>query len=591
MKWSKHIRNFALLSIVAVVVIAAITFLYFYELEKLSNEEDLVKERGDVKAETTPTPAQSQSSTPIPTSTPTPCPSDKPCLKTSSGQIIGILADDGSLEQFLGIPYAEAPMGNLRWKKSQPKKPWTTPFFANETGPVCIQKKDLSNILVFSVAGAQSEDCLTLNIWRPKGKTGLPILFWIHGGGYTNGAGSHPVFAIRPDLAQNAVLVTINYRLGPMGFLAHPQLSAESPEHISGNYGSYDILLALQWVNDNAEALGGDRNKLLIFGESAGGNAVVTLLQSPLAKNLFTSAIIQSSISLKPSITKNALRDTDPNQTSGEEIGVLVAKHAGCDPAQPSTTAIDCLRKKTPKDIESAFYAATKEEDPFLYMPYIDGVLAVDKPWNQFRSGNFNKVPIVIGLTKDELLLSTRDEILIFNQFPWNWQEVEKLIREHGAEMGVQNLDGLVALYSSKNYDSPSKAIGYYLYDSTFYCPVRNFLRTIPQQHNIPVRGYYYTHGTSFLPVGSTHGTELIYLFGSAPFKALFKPEELPFAATLQKAWTSIAQNSPYVEGIGAWPTFDKGTDKWVQLDIVPHIVSGMRDKECNFFDSQQIYN
>lgn len=119
----------------------------------------------------------------------------------------------------------------------------------------------------------------------------------------------------------------------------------------------------------------------------------------------------------------------------------------------------------------------------------------------------------------------------------------------------------------------------------------RNFLRTVPQQHAIPGRDYYYTHKLSFMPVGSTHGTELYYLFGSAPFKARFQPIELPFAATLQKAWTSIARNSPYVKGVGDWPLFtNNGTDNWVELNLEQRVVSGMRGKECDFFDSQQIY-
>lgn len=507
---------------------------------------------------------------------------DGPCLETSTGVVIGKKA--GSLEQFLGIPYAEPPVGSGRWKRPQPKTPWTEPFVAEKFGPACSQLETFYPMPGVTVHGPESEDCLTLNIWRPEGKKGLPILFWVHGGGYVLGSGSTAIYAQNPDLARNAILVTINYRLGPIGFLAHPLLSAENPENISGNYGLYDVIQALQWVNDNAEILGGDRSRLTVFGQSAGGNAVTTLLRSSLASGLFSSAVVMSGTDLHPSIYLNLLRDNDPNRTSGEELGVKVVQAAYCDPPPAGSTTLDCLRAKTPEEMETAFYAGSGGADP---SPYLDGILTpLETPWQQFQSGNFNKVPTVVGLSEDELMI-----VSAFSNL--TWQEVEDKIKKNGANMGVQDLDGLANLYSSANYESPDSAYGFFSYDSNFFCPVRNFLRVIPAKHGIEGRGYYYTHRFTLLPkiTGSTHGTELYYLFGSNILKSLFSRAEQQMAIVLQQAWTSIAQNTPYVKGVGAWPLFTaNGTDNWVKLDVEQKIVSGMRDKECDFLDSQMIY-
>ena len=257
-------------------------------------------------------------------------------VRVESGQVQGVIADD--VESFKGIPFAAPPVGELRWRPPQPAASWTGVRQAADFGANCMQGR-------FGpppAAGAPqppapSEDCLFLNIWRPASAAAgakLPVMVWIHGGGFVGGSGALPGEGGGPFARQGVVLVTLNYRLGRFGFFAHPALSAERPDDLKGNYAYMDQIAALQWVKRNIGAFGGDPDNVTIFGFSAGGVSVHSLLASPLARGLFHKAIAQSGGSRDSVLTARPMREdgVDPNYpVSGETIGMTFARSMGID--------------------------------------------------------------------------------------------------------------------------------------------------------------------------------------------------------------------------------------------------------------------
>jgi para-nitrobenzyl esterase len=237
-----------------------------------------------------------------------------------------------------------------------------------------------------------SEDCLFLNIWTPAGtpEDRLPVMVWIHGGGYTAGSASHLAFYDGEQLAsKGVVLVSINYRLGPFGFFAHPLLSQESERGVSGNYGLLDQIAALRWVQRNIEAFGGDPGCVTVFGESAGAGSVAHLLVSPLADGLFHRAIAQSGAAVHE---HRWLRESSGNLESMEEIGARVAESLGCT---GSDDVLSYLRSKTPQDVLAASKPARGlfEGQEIKYWPIIDGWVIPEEPVVRFESGRQTRGP------------------------------------------------------------------------------------------------------------------------------------------------------------------------------------------------------
>ncbi|HKJ93667.1 MAG TPA: carboxylesterase family protein, partial [Longimicrobiales bacterium] len=215
-------------------------------------------------------------------------------VRVDSGRLRGAVAD--SVASFKGIPYAAPPADSLRWRPPQPVKPWSGTRQATTYGFLCMQKINPNDNGVGP--GPAREDCLTLNVWTPVARHGgpLPVMVWIHGGGYVNGSGTAALYDGTQLARQGVVVVTINYRLGRFGFFAHPALTKESPDGPLGNYGLMDQIAALKWVRRNIHAFGGDSSEITIFGESAGGGSVLRLMISPMAKGLFRRAVVESGL-------------------------------------------------------------------------------------------------------------------------------------------------------------------------------------------------------------------------------------------------------------------------------------------------------
>jgi len=269
-------------------------------------------------------------------------------VRIDSGLVSGLAAcDKGDVRVYKGIPFAAPPVGDFRWREPQPVKPWDRVRECKEYGPWCPQPRSMVG---FESGNEFSEDCLYLNIWTPakSAKEKLPVMVWIHGGGCTTGSGATKTYD-GTKLAQNrVVVVTINYRLGPFGYFAHPLLSKESPHGVSGNYGHLDQIAALRWVKLNIAAFGGDPGCVTIFGESAGSMSVCRLMVSPLAKGLFHRAIAQSGGAHG---RNRHLKEKKGLLNSMESEGERLAAKLGCDKAPD---VLQALRTKTSQELLEA---------------------------------------------------------------------------------------------------------------------------------------------------------------------------------------------------------------------------------------------
>lgn len=318
-------------------------------------------------------------------------------VKTESGLVAGTTDAGGTVRVFRGIPYAAPPVGNLRWRPPQPATPWAGVRQAAEFGPSCPQSDRAA--WPNERLGKTSEDCLTLNVWTPVHPPSrrLPVLVWIHGGAFTQGSGSLAVYDGEALARRGAVVVTFNYRLGPLGFFAHPLLTRESGHDASGNYGLLDQLAALRWVKANIRGFGGSPDRVTVVGESAGAVSIGCLLVSPQARGLFHAAILESG---SPYGITRYLRDAPAGEESMEQVGELVARRLGCDREDDVLAA---LRSRSVEEIMNASHPAS----PFFgegirFVPVIDRWLIPDRPASLLAGRQQVKVPVLVGANLDE---------------------------------------------------------------------------------------------------------------------------------------------------------------------------------------------
>ena len=318
--------------------------------------------------------------------------------RTASGPVRGASVKETGITVFKGIPFAAAPVCDLRWKAPIPPESWRDVRDCTAFAPVCPQTDfDPESFYYhefYSVLAAtpMSEDCLYLNVWTPAGSAGekLPVLFWIHGGGFVHGAGSEFVFDGEAMARKGIILVTFNYRLGVLGFLAHPELSLESPSGSSGNYGLLDQVAALDWTRKNIAAFGGDPDRITIFGQSAGAMSVQALMTSPLARGMIAGAIAQSGGGLNTLGRMQGLKEAETN-------GKKWMKAAGWD-------SLRTLRQKTPDELFASLdrLKADPPSQNFSFRPVIDGYLSVDEPTRILNKGTPPAIPLLLGSLADE---------------------------------------------------------------------------------------------------------------------------------------------------------------------------------------------
>lgn len=316
-------------------------------------------------------------------------------VKTQSGVVAGATAQ--GVLSFKGIPYAQPPVGKLRWRAPLPARPWQGVRQATHYGHDCMQ-------LPFPADDAPirtkpSEDCLFLNVWRPAGTSTppLPVMVWIYGGGFTIGGTSPAAYDGSNFARDGVILVSLNYRLGRFGFFAHPALTAENPAGPLGNYGYLDQIAALQWVQRNIAAFGGDPHRVTVFGESAGGGSVNMLMTSPLSKGLFAAAIVESGGGRDNLTGPRRLAQDLPGAPSGESIGVNFAKSQGIE--DTGRKALARLRALSAQKVQAGvgFGAPRQPGPPTSAGPMADGQIVVTAPDVIFKAGSQVKVPYLIG--------------------------------------------------------------------------------------------------------------------------------------------------------------------------------------------------
>ncbi|HMC16457.1 MAG TPA: carboxylesterase family protein, partial [Albitalea sp.] len=302
-------------------------------------------------------------------------------VSVDGGLVVGRAGDASGVYAYLGIPYAAPPVGALRWRAPQPVQPWDGVRSATALAPQCLQAARSPDSVYAEFAGNQpmSEDCLYLNVWTAaqRADVSLPVMVWIHGGAFQQGSGGNPVF-VRGDLPrQGVVLVTLNYRLGPFGFMADPALTREAGGH-SGNYGLLDIEAALRWIQRNIARFGGDPRQVTIFGQSAGAAAVIDMMAAPRARGLFARAVAQSfGVSDMPSLQQ------------AEAFGAAFTERLGSD--------IAALR-----ELDGAALLQAYLDQPERWMPIVDGELITHPVRETFERGDEARVPLLTGWNADE---------------------------------------------------------------------------------------------------------------------------------------------------------------------------------------------
>ncbi|RZT09788.1 para-nitrobenzyl esterase [Duganella sp. CF402] len=326
-------------------------------------------------------------------------------ISIDSGKIDGIALPSG-VRAWLGVPFAAPPVRELRWRAPQAVAPWRGVYHADRKGPECIQLLRRKDINHYFGEEATSEDCLYLNVWSPAKagpKARLPVIVFIHGGGFTVGSSGMALYGGENVAARgDAVFVNMNYRLGILGYMAHPELTAESAQHASGNYGFLDQIAALQWVQKNIARFGGDPSRVTISGQSAGAASVGTLLASPLAKGLFQRAVLMSGAG----VSNNA-----PSLAESEQTGLEVQKAVGA-------TSLDEMRK-LPAD---KVFAAQRDfqfgvSGSVTVKPNIDGYVLPDTIPNIYAAGKQNDVPVMAGFTADDISFSPLRGVATLAQF------------------------------------------------------------------------------------------------------------------------------------------------------------------------------
>lgn len=459
-----------------------------------------------------------------------------PKVKTAQGEAAGKWIENGTQKAFLGLPYAAPPIGDLRWKAPQPPAPWKGLRDATNFGARC-EQWHIWNDYIFLDAGP-SEDCLFLNVYTPasaKPTSKLPVMVWIHGGGFVAGAGSEPRYTNSALVSRNVVLVTLNYRLGVFGFLANQDLANEGKGH-AGNYGLMDMVAALQWVKANAAQFGGDPQNVTIFGESAGSFSVNALMAAATAQGLFQKAIGES----------------------GAFFGSVIPMPTVAGRAKSDQAWTDSLGAKTLAELRAmpadAILTEAKKRSTIGFAPVIDGQLLTESIPATFAAGREAHVPTIIGWNRDE-----RAGTLSKGMTAEKWKAYAT---EHYGKQAPQFLAAFPAASDAQAVQSADAyttagfiALGAWRWveaqTATGHAPVYRYRFDLgsPTSEVHPIAGYAF------------HSDELEYVFGTLDTRvgATWRPEDRKLSDELIAYWTNFARTGdPNGKGLANWPRYDR---------------------------------
>jgi para-nitrobenzyl esterase len=449
--------------------------------------------------------------------------------KVTGGEVEGTI--DADLSIFKGIPFAAPPIGQLRWKAPQPVIPWTGLKKATEFAPSPMQ----------SGGGQHSEDCLYLNVWTPANSAAekLPVMVWIYGGGFTGGSTSERNYDGARLARKGVVLVSVAYRLGAFGYLAHPELSQESGKG-SGCYGIQDQIAGLNWVHDNIAQFGGDPNRVTIFGESAGGISVSMLAVAPAAKGLFQGAISQSGGSMAPDKFDSEAGENVPTLGLAEQAGKDFLSRLGA-------SDIASARELPAETIQRAVGGGAR------FWPVADGQTIPGDQYELYQAGKFNDTPILVGTNSDEGAL--------FNRGTLTAATFEQQVRDSYGPAA----DAILAAYEHAT-DAEAAQSGKDLFrESAFAWHTWAWASLESQKGKGKAFVYYFQYHTPSSPGGATHGADVGYVFGT---RRNATSEEAALSDLMMTYWTNFAKNGdPNGEGIPVWPSFTEQSPQAMILD------------------------
>ncbi|PTL81763.1 carboxylesterase family protein [Vitiosangium sp. GDMCC 1.1324] len=505
---------------------------------------------------------------------PAPANGPAPVVATTQGPVQGLAYVDGSAA-FLGIPYAAPPTGPRRWRAPEPPEAWSAPREATRFGSACPQMEMFTGKRMEGT----SEDCLTLNVWTPalQPASPAPVMVFIHGGGFTMGSSSQEMYNGAALTRSGVVVVSMNYRLGALGFLAHPALGAENPNHVSSNYGLMDQRRALEWVRDNIATFGGDPANVTVFGESAGAVSACMQMLSPQAKGLFHRVIAESGTCY---LTATPLRDPGtPQEDSAEERGIRFASELGCTGEDVAA----CLRSKTPEQLLAASGAALDLLKPHVgFAPVVDGDVVPAAPRQLLAEGRYARVPLLLGTNADEGSLFTIRAKL---DSPAQYEEaVRARSPEHAEE--------LLRIYPVKDFASPHAAFDHLLRDALFLCPSRRLART-HVEHGQPVYTYHFTYAPKsfsgpFMNLGAAHAAELPFVFGAEKGRlSLGSDQERALSSKIIGYWTRFATRAdPNGSGAAEWPSYTRDGEPHLVLDLEPGRGERLDQAHCDALEA-----
>jgi para-nitrobenzyl esterase len=468
-------------------------------------------------------------------------------VKVTGGEVQGVVTEGVSI--FKGIPFAAPPVGDLRWTAPAPVQPWTAVKKADAFGLACMQTAG-----AMGNTGNVGEDCLYLNVWTPAKKPGekIPVIIWIYGGGFSGGSTSTSMYDGMGFAKKGVVLVSVAYRVGPFGFLAHPELSRESGRG-SGNYGLEDMIAGMKWVKENIARFGGDPSNVTIFGHSAGGMAVNMLAASPPSKGLFHRAICMSGGSFAPLQTSSQ---------GGIGMGIPALKLA-------ESTGEAFLKKLGAADIKAAramsAEAIQKNTGGGMggggFRPVADGYVIPSDLYSIYQARRFNDTPILVGNTSDELGSFGGGGNITAAQFE---QQIKSQYGPHA--------DAILSVYPHSTDAEAAKSSKGISRESTFSWSTWTWARLQTQKGKGKAFEYYYDYHAPTAD-GSGHGSDVPYAFqtlsggrGGAP-----KPEDLKLSDMISSYWVNFAKTGdPNGPGLPKWPAFTENDQQAMVFDAAP---------------------
>jgi para-nitrobenzyl esterase len=486
-----------------------------------------------------------------------------PVIHITSGEVRGRETGTAGGAVFQGIPFAQPPIGDLRWREPQPVRPWSGIRDATRYGAPCAQIAAGWND---HAAALGSEDCLSLNVWTSEwsAQTKQPVMVWIHGGANMGGSalgsgGIEPPFDGERLARLGVVVVTVQYRLGVLGFIGHPELTAESPHHASGNYGLLDLIAALHWVHDNIAQFGGDPGSVTIFGQSAGAQNVGLLMASPLARGLFQRAIEESgSVLIGGRATASSAQ--------ADHAGQVLAKKLNA----PADGAIAYLRSLPVAEILKASppYGGGGDGRP---VPSIDGYAIRQDPSALFRSGKQAPVPLMIGNNTREF------------DFNGNAQALRKAVETFYGPLAPQALKlyGLADKPAAESYPAYGGPGSQFSTDNAFRCPAV----LIAGEHAAHFPTYEYQFGVGPDATGVPHSGELPFVFGTRGVKASADPDASR-TAEVQQYWTNFAKTGdPNGADLPDWPKYEEARHGYLEFTMDgPVAKTDLRKAVCGLF-------